>query len=324
MNEELSPYSLKFFFERGKNGMHKKIPPLNKKRKLTKEAMWAYLFILPTVIGLMIFYMLPALASFALSLTKWDGITTPQYIGLENIKNLIQDPSFIRSVSNTVIFTIVSVPVSVAIATLIAILLNQRIKGMVIYRTIYFLPVVTMPVAVGMIWKWLYNTEFGIINHVLGFFHLPQPSWLFDPNIALFSIILVYIWMCIGHHVVLLLAGLQAISSSYYEAAMMDGASKVRQLFSITLPLLSPTLFFVLITGMISSLQVFDLVFMMIGDSKALLDPMRTVVYGVYESGFIYAKMGVASAQAFLLFLGILFVTIFQFVLQKKWVHYDA
>lgn len=295
-----------------------------KKSKLTKEALWAYLFIMPTVLGLLIFYFLPAFASFALSFTSWDGINLPFYVGLDNIKMLFSDPVFIRSIINTVVFTAVSVPVSAAIATVIAIMLNQRIKGMIVYRTLYFLPVVTMPVAVGMIWKWLYNTDYGLINYVLSLVNLPQPSWLFDPKISLISVILVYVWMTIGNSVILLLAGLQGISETYYEAADIDGASKTKKLFSITLPLLTPTLFFVLITGMISSLQVFDLIFMMIGDSTALLQPLRTVVYGVYETGFIYSKMGIASAQAFLLFLAILAVTVFQFVFQDKWVHYDA
>lgn len=295
-----------------------------KSRRFKTETFWAYVFIAPTLLGLFLFYMLPAVISFVLSFTKWNGITAPVFIGLDNVITLIHDAEFVRSVINTVVFTFVSVPVSVSIAIIIAILLNQKIYGMSMYRTLYFLPVVTMPVAVGMIWKWMYNTDYGILNYILGLLHLPQPSWLFDSRIALFSVILVYIWMVVGHHVVLLLAGLQGISSSYYEAAMIDGASKLRQIFTITLPLLTPSIFFVFITGMISSLQVFDLIFMMIGDSKALLEPLRTVVYGVYESGFIYYKMGLASAQAFLLFIGILLMTILQFILQKKWVHYDA
>lgn len=301
-----------------------KIVLKNKNKKVNREALWAYLFIAPTVLGLLVFYMLPAIASFGLSFAKWDGINAPEYVGLENIVTLIQDQSFIRSVINTVVFTAISVPLSVVFATLIAIVLNQRIKGMVIYRTLYFLPVVTMPVAVGMVWKWLYNTEYGLINHILGIFHPPQPSWLFDPTIALLSVILVYVWMTVGNNVILLLAGLQGISKTYYEAAQIDGASKIKQFFNITLPLLTPTLFFVFITGMISSLQVFDLIFIMIGNSNALLEPLRTIVYGVYEDGFEYSQMGIASAQAFLLFLGILAITIIQFVFQKKWVHYDG
>ncbi|MCM3439283.1 carbohydrate ABC transporter permease [Metabacillus halosaccharovorans] len=298
--------------------------PKVRKKKPNKEVLWAYLFIAPTVLGLFVFYMFPAIASFALSFTKWNGISTAEYVGLENILTLLNDESFIRSVLNTVVFTIVSVPLSVIFALIISLLLNQRIKGMVMYRTLYFLPVVTMPVAVGMVWKWLYNTEYGLINYMLGSLGLPQPSWLFDPNISLISVILVYVWMTVGNNVILLLAGLQGIDKTYYEAAQIDGASKIKQFFNITLPLITPTLFFVFITGMISSLQVFDLIYIMIGESTALLDPLRTVVFGVYETGFEYSQMGMASAQAFLLFLTILAVTIIQFVFQKKWVHYDG
>ncbi|WP_245823525.1 carbohydrate ABC transporter permease [Metabacillus halosaccharovorans] len=298
--------------------------PKVRKKKPNKEVLWAYLFIAPTVLGLFVFYMFPAIASFALSFTKWNGISTAEYVGLENIMTLLSDESFIRSVLNTVVFTIVSVPLSVIFALIISLLLNQRIKGMVMYRTLYFLPVVTMPVAVGMVWKWLYNTEYGLINYMLGSLGLPQPSWLFDPNISLISVILVYVWMTVGNNVILLLAGLQGIDKTYYEAAQIDGASKIKQFFNITLPLITPTLFFVFITGMISSLQVFDLIYIMIGESTALLDPLRTVVFGVYETGFEYSQMGMASAQAFLLFLAILAVTIIQFVFQKKWVHYDG
>ncbi|PFO09325.1 sugar ABC transporter permease [Bacillus sp. AFS076308] len=295
-----------------------------KKKRLNKEAIYALLFIAPTFLGLLIFYMLPAVASFVLSFASWDGFTAPVFVGFENIRTLFVDPTFQRSIINTIVFTLVSVPLSVVIATLVSLMLNQKIKGMVLYRTLYFLPVVTMPVAVGMVWKWLYNTDYGLINYLLGVFHLPQPSWLFDPKIALFSVILVYVWMTIGNNVILLLAGLQGVSKSYYEAAQIDGASKFRQFLNITLPLITPTLFFVFITSMISSLQMFDLIFVMIGDNNALLDPLRTIVFGVYESGFKYSQMGIASAQAFLLFLAILAITIIQFIYQKKWVHYDS
>jgi multiple sugar transport system permease protein len=294
------------------------------KKRVNKEAIYALLFIAPTFLGLLVFYMLPAIASFGLSFSSWDGITAPAFVGLENIRTLFVDPTFQRSIINTIVFTVVSVPLSVVIATIVSLMLNQKIKGMVLYRTLYFLPVVTMPVAVGMVWKWLYNTDYGLINYLLGLFHLPQPSWLFDPNIALFSVILVYVWMTIGNNVILLLAGLQGVSNSYYEAAQIDGASKFRQFLNITLPLITPTLFFVFITSMISSLQMFDLIFVMIGDNNALLDPLRTIVFGVYESGFKYSQMGIASAQAFLLFLAILAITIIQFIYQKKWVHYDS
>lgn len=297
---------------------------LNKVRKFNKEAMWGYLFVLPTMLGLLIFYILPAITSFGLSFTEWNGINTPEFIGMANIIELIQDPVFLRSTFNTILFTLIAVPFTVIAATAIALLLNQKIKGVVIFRTLYFVPVVTMPVAVGMIWKWLYNTEYGLINYILSTLNLPEPAWLFNPNIVLLAVIVVHVWMSVGNTMILILAGLQGISETYYEAARIDGASKARQLFTITLPLLTPSLFFVVITGMISSLQVFDLIFMMIGDSNALLGPLRTIVYGIYEEGFVYGRMGIASAQAFLLFLAVLIFTIVQFSLQKKWVHYDG
>ncbi len=177
--------------------------------------------------------MAPALASFALSFTYWDGLTAPTYAGLENIKSLLSSQVFLRSLVNTIVFMIVAVPASVAIATLVAVLLNQRIKGMIVYRALYFLPVVTMPVAVGMVWKWLYNTEYGLINHIFGAFGLPQPEWLFDPSLALLAVIAVYVWMTIGNNVILVLAGLQGVSEAYYEAAKIDGASRVKQFFFI-------------------------------------------------------------------------------------------
>lgn len=294
------------------------------KKKLNKEAIGAYLFIAPVVLGLFIFYMVPAAASFYLSFTEWDGLTAPVFNGFENMMNLMKDETFIRSMKNTVIFTFLSVPLSIILAILVAVLLNQKIKGMVIYRTLYFLPVVTMPVAVGMVWKWLYNSEFGLINYVLGIFHLPQPEWLFDEKIALISIILVSVWMSIGNNIVLLLAGLQGIGTSYYEAAKLDGASRISQFFHITVPLLTPSIFFVFVMSMISALQMFDLIFIMVGTETSLLDPMRTVVYGVWESGFKYFEMGYASAKAFILFIIILIITVIQMRLQNKWVHYDS
>jgi multiple sugar transport system permease protein len=296
---------------------------LGKSKYNVKEALWGYIFIAPVVLGLFIFYLAPALASFYLSFTKWDGLTAPVFNGMENFVALSKDETFLKSMVNTVVFTIGAVPVSIALATIIAVLLNQKIKGMLVYRTLFFIPVVTMPIAVGMVWKWLYNTEFGLINYLLGIVNLPQPSWLFDERFALASIILVSVWMSIGYNTVILLAGLQGIQSSYYEAAILDGASEFQKFVYITIPLLTPSLFFVLVMSLINSLQVFDLIFVMIGDNVSLLDPTRTVVFSVYENGFKYFNMGYASAQALILFIVILVITIVQMYYQKKWVHYN-
>ncbi|WP_054957780.1 carbohydrate ABC transporter permease [Paenibacillus dakarensis] len=300
---------------------------VKRKRKTSRltrmEALWGYLFILPVVLGLGIFYMAPSAASLFLSFTSWDGMTAPSFIGIENFQNLMKDEKFTGSMLNTMLYTFGTVPLSIAFATLLAVLLNQKIKGMVVYRTLFFIPVITMPIAVGMVWKWLYNSEFGLINYVLGMMHLPQPNWLFDDKFALFSIVIVSVWSSIGYNAVILLSGLQGISSSYYEAASLDGAGPMYKFFRITLPLLTPSLFFVLVMSFINSFQVFDLIFIMMDQQTTLLDSTRTVVYSIWEDGFKYFNMGYASAQAFMLFIVILIITMFQMYFQKRWVHYQ-
>lgn len=297
-----------------------------KRNKLSKwaisEAIWAYVFIAPVVLGLAAFYTLPAVASLGFSFMQWDGLSAPSFVGLDNFIALLSDEKFMKSMANTFLFTALSVPLTIAFATILAVLLNRPIKGRVIYRTLYFLPVITMPIAVGMVWKWLYNSEFGLINFVLGFLHLPQPNWLFDEKFALLSIVLVSVWSGIGYNAIILLSGLQGISSTYYEAASLDGASGLRQFWHITLPMLTPSLFFVLVISLINSLQMFDLIFIMMGKADAMLDSTRTVVYSIWENGFKYSNMGYASAQAWMLFIVILIITIVQMAFQKRWVHY--
>lgn len=300
------------------------IRPKRKMSKLARyEAMWAYLFIAPVVLGLGIFYIAPSIASLYLSVTQWDGLSSPVLIGFGNFAELLQDEAFIRSVGNTLVYTFGSVPLTCVLAVILAVLLNTQLRGMVAYRTIYFIPVITMPIAVGMVWKWLYNSEYGLINYALGALSLPQPNWLFDEHIVLFSIILISVWSGIGYSGVILLAGLQGISASYYEAASLDGAGKLYQFFRITVPLLGPSLFFVLVISFINAFQAFDLIFVMVGKNEAMLDSTRTIVYSIWENGFKYFNMGYASSQAFVLFIVILVFTIVQMALQKKWVHYQ-
>ncbi|WP_337103514.1 carbohydrate ABC transporter permease [Paenibacillus sp. YIM B09110] len=298
------------------------------KRKL--EMRWAYLFIAPALLGLSLFHLLPAAASLVLSFTEWNGLTKPIFVGLDNFTALFRDTEFIQSIRNTVYFTVISVPVSIGLATVASILLNQRIRGLSLYRTLYFVPVVTMSTAVGLIWKWLLNAEFGPVNYVLGLLHLPQPNWLSDPSMTMLSIVIVSIWSTVGYYMIILIAGLQGISATYYEAAEMDGASEWYQLFRITLPLLTPSLFFVLLIALINSLQLFDFVFVMTGGTTGtsgpnpmLLNSTRSIVYTIYDQGFVLFRMGYASAQAVVLFTAILAFTLVQFALQKKWVHYQ-
>lgn len=286
------------------------------------EICWAYGFILPAFLFLAFFHLLPAAASAFISLMDWDGLGRAAFVGLDNYIALVRNSNFLQAGLHTAFFTVVTVPVTLILATGVALALNRNLKGRTFYRTLYFIPVVTMATAVGLIWKWLYNSEFGPINAVLRALNLPEPMWLADPKLILPSIMVVSIWSSVGHHMIVLLAGLQGIEASYYEAAAMDGAGRFYVLFRITLPLLSPSLFFVLLTSTIQALQLFDLVFVMTGGNPTLLRTSRSVVYNVYEEAFRLFNMGGASAQAVVLFIVILAITILQMKLQRKWVHY--
>lgn len=284
---------------------------------------WAYLLTLPAFFILMLFHIGPALSSFWYALTKWNGLTKPQFVGLDNFVAITQDIEFLRSIWNTVLFVLGAVPLSVILATFFAVLLNIGLKGTSFYRTIYFLPVVTMLIAVGSIFRWLYNSEFGLINYLLELMRLPQPQWLTDPGLLLFSVIIAEVWHRMGYNLVILLAGLQAIPRSLYEAAEIDGANTIQKFFNVTIPLLSPSLFFVIVISLIHSFQVFDLIFVMVGEHPSLLNETQSIVYKIYEEGFKFFNMGYAAAQSVILFLLIFGVTILQLYYQRKWVHYQ-
>jgi multiple sugar transport system permease protein len=301
---------------------------LNKKRKSMssmrrKDYLWAYLMIAPVMIGSLIFHFWPLVQTFYLSFTEWGAFGTYKFSGLNNYEKMLHDPNLLSAMKNTSIFTLITVPVSLVISTLVALMLNQKVRGLTIYRTLFFLPVVTMPAAVSMVWKWLYNADYGLINYLMGLFSMNGPDWLTDPNIALYSISLVAVWGSIGNNMVIIISGLQGISSTYYEAASIDGAGKITQFFRITLPLLTPTLFFLTIISLISTFQVFDLVFLMIGQNSIAIGSTQTVVFLFFMEAFVKNDKGYATALAMLLFVIILIVTMVQFRLQKKWVHYE-
>jgi multiple sugar transport system permease protein len=290
-----------------------------------KEILWGYMFITPLIVGKVVFFLFPAAVSFMIAFTDWDGLGSPEFAGLQNFIKLWQDESFVHSLKNTVNFVLIAIPLSICLSTLFAVLLNQKIRGRSIFRTIYFLPVVTMPIAVGIVWQWLYNSEYGLVNAILAWFHIKPIDWLLDPNLIILSIALVWVWQSIGNNMVILLAGLQDISSSYYEAAELDGCGLFNKFFNITLPLLTPSLFFVVVISLLQSFQVFDLTYIMVKSSvdSSLLDSARTIVYSIYENGFKFFSMGYASAQAWVLFFILFVITLFQMYVQKKWVHYQ-
>jgi multiple sugar transport system permease protein len=305
--------------------VNKRIKSKRKKLSTMKRTdyCWGYFMIAPTFLGLLIFYIWPNIQTFYFSLTDWKAFGKYEWAGLSNYKKMLEDTDLWIALKNTLVFAVVSVPLSIAIAILIAVLLNQKIKGMSFYRTLFFLPVVTIPAAIAMVWKWLYNSDYGIINHLLGFFSIEGPNWLSNPDIALFAIIIVSVWMQVGYYMVFFLSGLQGIPSSLYEAASIDGAGAIRKFFNITLPLLTPTMFFVSIISLIEALQIFDLVFMMIEPTSPTVEDTRTIVTLFFAEGFVYNNKGYASSIASLLFMIIFIITVVQVKLQKKWVHYE-
>lgn len=295
-----------------------------------KDILWGYLMIAPLMIGLLIFYLWPVCQTFYFSFTQWGAFGKYHWIGLSNYQQLGSDAEVLGALRNTVIFTVISVPCSIALSILVAVLLNQKIRGVGIYRTLYSLPAVTMPASIALVWKWLYNGDYGLINYLLSLVHIQGPRWVSDPRLALYSLTVVYIWSTIGNNMVLFLAGLQSIASTYYEAAALDGANAFYRFWRITLPLLSPTIFFATVIALIQAFQVFDLIFLMFmttntgGTSGNLsIEATQTLVFLFYQNAFVLNQKGYAAAIAMLLFVIILCVTAVQMRLQRRWVHYE-
>ncbi|MEV4180451.1 sugar ABC transporter permease [Streptosporangium canum] len=288
-----------------------------------REWVWGYLLITPMALGLAVFYLWPIAQTLYLSFTESGVFGGHTWVGTANFADLLGDEEVLGALGNTVLYAVL-VLAGVPLAIVVAALLNvPGLRGMSVYRTLYFLPVVTMPAAVGLTWRYLFNGDFGAINYFLGKLGIDGPYWVGDPDFALYAIAIVGIWSTIGYNAVLFLAGLQGIPRQYYEAASMDGAGRLRQFFHITLPLLTPTTFFVIVITMINALQVFDLVYLMIDLKSPALSGSRTIVYLFYEKGFVQNQRGLAAAVAVLLLGLILVLTAIQFRLQKKWVHYE-
>lgn len=293
----------------------------NRKRA---EFAWGWFFILPTMTGLMILNIIPIFQTIYQSFFKTGSFGRGNiFVGLTNYKRMILDGAVWQALLNTIKYAIAEVPISIAIALVIAVLLNAKMRGRSLYRAIYFLPMVVAPAAVSMVWKWLFNTEFGLLNHLLESIGLKSIAWISNPQIAIYSIAAVGIWSVIGYNMVLFLAGLQEIPKDYYEAAQIDGATAIQQFFKITVPLISPTMFFVVVTRIIASMQVFDSIFMMIDTSSPALKKTQSLVYLFYRYAFVENNKGYGSAIVTLLLGVIMIITVFQMVAQKKWVHYN-
>ncbi|WP_407547867.1 sugar ABC transporter permease [Streptomyces sp. Pv4-95] len=293
-----------------------------------RDKWWGYALIAPAGLGLAVFYLWPVVQTVYYSFTQWGAFGGTTWIGLSNYRTLLDDPEFWQSLGNTGIYTglvLLGIPLSMVLA----VLLNLKgLRGTGFYRTFYFLPVVTMPAAVAVVWRWLYNGDVGILNHALSAIGIDGTYWVSDPDTIRFAVAIVGVWMTVGYNMILLLAGLQSIPADYYEAASLDGAGRVRQFFSVTLPLLSPTLFFTTVLSVIQSLQVFDLVYLIIGANtqNSLQNPAygdgQTVVMLFFQKAFFDNQRGYGAAIVCVLFFLIMALTAVQFRLQKRWVHY--
>jgi multiple sugar transport system permease protein len=278
----------------------------------------ALLFVLPSLLFLLVFVVYPILSAFYLSLHRYNLLEPPVWDGLGNYIRLANDPRFFKALGNTLLFAVMTVPLGTVISLLLAVLINQSLRGIYFFRTAYYLPVVTSFVAVSFIWLWIYEPQFGVLNQLLRAVGLPTATWLRDPNTAMLSIAILSIWKNAGYNMIIFLAGLQGIPTYLYEAAEIDGADATQRFWHITVPMLSPTTFFVFVVYFIGALQMFTQSWIMTQGGP--LDSTLTVVYLIYQNGFEFLKMGSAAAMSVVLFVFIALVT----YLNTRIIRYDT
>lgn len=301
-------------------------PPKPRRRRSlvhARDGRWAVVFLGPQMVGLVAFVLGPMVFALYLSLTEWGGSGPITFVGLDNFRDMLRDHAFWSSMRNTLWLTVLVVPGQLVSGLLVALALHQtRLKTL--FRVIYFMPVVTSSVAVSTIWIWLLNGTFGPVNGILReWFGLNPPDWMGEPRYLVISIALVTVWQGLGFFMVVFLAGLQGIPTAYLEAAEVDGASSFRRFWHVTLPLLSPTLFFLTVMSLIGAFQIFDTVYMMTPQNSYLGDSTRTVVFRIYDLAFARYQFGASAANAVVLFVVLLVLTAGQMLLQRRWVHYE-
>jgi multiple sugar transport system permease protein len=295
--------------------------PVRRGRLARQEARWFYLFAAPAILGLLLFSLGPMVASFFLSFTSYDMLSAPTWTGLENYRNLVSDELFRKSLAVSLIYGLVSVPATMIIALVLAILLNSKLPALAFFRSAYYLPSVISGVAIAMLWKWLYNGEYGLINAALSLVGIDGPSWLTDERWALRALIIMSLWG-FGGAMLIYLAGLQGVPKELYEAARVDGASRFRQHLHVTVPMLSSVTLFNLIMGIISSLQVFAEPFVLTGGGPNNATLLLSVY--LYQNAFEYLKMGYAAAIAWVAFAIIFLLTLLVFRSMPIWVHTET
>ena len=290
-------------------------------RQRWREAVEGYLFMAPAVIGFLLFTLFPMLASLGLSFTEYDLLSPPKWIGIENYARMIADPFFWQSLKVTLTYAVVALPLGLVAALAVAILMNQNVPGITFWRTVYVLPSVLTGVSVAILWRWLFNPEFGLLNTLLGYIGIDGPNWLGSPTWALPSLILIGLWG-IGGSMLVYLAGLQGIPSELYEAVEIDGGAAWTKFRYVTLPMLSPVILFNLVVGLIGTFQYFTEAYVLTkgGPENSTLFYMLYL----YRNAFTYFEMGYASALAWTLFMLVLVLTIAVFKSTPMWVHYEG
>ncbi len=285
---------------------------------------WVILFLAPSLTGMLIFIVFPIVASLGISFTEWNLLRPPEFIGLGNFQELVQDPRFWSALRYTLTFILLYVPLVFVLGLGLALFLNQKLRGILVVRAATFLPVVASWVVVSLVWKWIFNPSYGLVNYGLETIGITGPDWLFQPGSAVLAIVFTSVWKDVGYVALLFLGGLQGISETYYEAARIDGAGRWRLLRNITLPMLTPTMFFIVITLLINYFQMFEQVWLMPMPDSAAARQLDVIVTEVVTNAFSYNRMGYASAMSWVLFAIIFAITFVQLRLQKRWVYYDS
>jgi multiple sugar transport system permease protein len=285
---------------------------------------WILFFLAPSLTGLLIFIVYPIVSSLWLAFHEWNLLRPPRFIGLANFEELLSDSAFWNALRYTLIFIVLYVPLVFTLGLALALFLNQKLRGIIIIRTATFLPVVASWVVVSIIWKWIFNPQYGLVNYGLAQLGITGPAWLFEPMTAVWAMVITSVWKDVGYIALLYLGGLQGISETYYEAARIDGANRWNTVWRITIPLLTPTMFFVVITLLINYFQIFEQVWLMPMRDSAADRQVEVIVTQVVTNAFSYNRMGYASAMSWVLFAMIFAITFVQLRLQRRWVYYEA
>ena len=293
------------------------------RRRRSRDGLWPVVFLAPLMIGVIVFYFWPILATFLNTFSSFDPFGGRSFAGLDNYRTLLSDSFIPRAVLNTAVYTaivLLGIPIAIGIASLMS---QKGLRFSRFYQVLFFLPAVSMPVAVALVWRMIFNKEFGVANWALSLIGIEGPYWVTAPWWALLAVSIVGLWASLPLAIIILSAGLQGIPTELYEAAQLDGASPMRQFFAVTVPLLTPSIFFLTIITAINGFQLFDLLYALMGPTNPAMSRTQSLVYLFYEQAFGQNDKGYASAIAMLILAIIGLITVVQFRLQKKWVNYD-